>query len=159
MLLIYTFDKNELRNTDFLDEVMRIDFGQAQPKGTRVKLRMLSTSSDSEGFQTHLSFPDLLPGEIEEHIGDYTDAWELGGFLFQSEHGVSRGNSGAGADYGRYTAHMSTIPLDIDLGRIDHNKQCFTVIVNARRMNPDVNRNTLSNIQVVLEMFHDSVST
>lgn len=158
MLLIYTFDKNSSFLETFQNEEMRINFGFKPKKNTRVKLRMISFSNQNEGSQIFLNFPDLIPGEIEEEIGDFTYVWEIPGLAFQGAYGGAVKNINAAAHYGRWTNNSDTLPLDIDLGRIDHTKDYFTVVVNARRAtDAHLSRMELGNIQVVIEMNEESV--
>ena len=157
MLLLYTLDKNDTTsNEKFYKDVMRIDFEHNLPIGTRAKLRMIGFNSDGYGNQVFLQFPDLLSNELEMVTGDFVEEWKVPGIAFVSDSGSMRDEIGTG----RFDASSDMRALDLDLGRVDHNKSYFSIIVDARRaVRDNIDRTHLNNVTVVIEMMHDSMLT
>jgi len=151
MLLVYHIDKNESAIENFLDEELRLNLGFFPKQNTRVKLKMVGFSNDTEGGIVYLRFPDLISGELSEENEDFTNVFSAPGIAIGADEGDF---NGIDIDLGRYGGQSDTRVFDLDLGRMDTQKDYFTVVVNARRGSNDLgfDRINLNNFSCVLTM-------
>jgi hypothetical protein len=157
MLLVYHIDKNDNQIEEFKDEELRMELGFFPKQNTHVKLKMVGFSNDTEGGIVYMNFPDLIGGELEEEIGDFTDAFEVPGLAIGADEG---GFLGGAAGTGRFYDQSDTRIFNLDLGRMDTQKDYFRIIVNARRGTDfDKPRINLNNFSCILEMSHGSANT
>lgn len=157
MLLIFHSDKNDSSVESFLDEKITVQLKNFPKPNTWVKLRMVGYSNETEGGPVYLSFPDLLPNEILEKDNSFSDAWLQPGVisLAPDEGGFHFAESKPGGQ-GRFTHQSDNRDLDLMLGRMDPQKDTFSVLVDARRGFDAFGRTNLNNFSCVLEMIHGS---
>ena len=168
MLLVYHVDKNDTHIEDFFNEELRLELGFFPRQNTRVKLKLVGFSNDTEGGIVYMRFPDLIGGDMEEVLGDYTDAYEVPGLAIGADEGSFVDGNGAimASNYGRYASQTDTRIFDLDLGRVDTQKDYFRVVVDARRgtdkppsgsvPTPRIN---LNNFSCILEMSDGNATT
>ena len=150
MLLVYHIDKNDSSIENFLDEELRLNLGFFPKQNTRVKLKMVGFSNDTEGGIVYLRFPDLISDEISEVNSVFSSVFSAPGIAIGADEGDF---NGVASEYGRFARQSDTRVFDLDLGRMDTQKDYFTVTVNARRgKDSGYDRFNLNNFSCVLTM-------
>ena len=158
MLLVYHIDKNDNQIEEFNDEELRLELGFFPSQNTHVKLKMVGFSNDTQGGIVYMNFPDLISGELEGEIGDFSDIFEVPGLAIASDEGGFVGAILPGS--GRFYDQSDTRIFNLDLGRMDTQKDYFRIIVNARRGTDfNTDRINLNNFSCILEMSHGSANT
>jgi hypothetical protein len=157
MLLVYHFDKNDSPIESFKNQELRLNLGFFPKQNTYIKLKMVGYANDTEGGIVYMRFPDLIDGELEEEIGDFADIFEIPGLAVEADEGGFKDDE---EGTGRFYDQTDTRIFNLDLGRMDTQKDYFRIIVNARRgTDADQDRMNLNNFSCVLEMSHGSANT